>query len=68
MLLRFSEIVLLDAKVFVFNQCLCQVEPLGRLGESLFNLAVKNRNFSAHEISSHFLLESDFRLILFEDD
>ena len=37
-------------------------------GENLFNLAVKNRNFSAHEISCHFLLESAFRLILFADD
>ena len=37
-----------------FNQCLCQVEPLGRLGESLCDHAVKNRNFSAHEISCHF--------------
>ena len=33
---------------------MCQVEPLGRLGESLCDLAIKNRNFSAHEICCHF--------------
>ena len=33
---------------------MCLVEPLGRLGWSLYDLAVKNRNFSAHEISCHF--------------
>ena len=33
---------------------MCQVEPLGRLGWSLYDLAVKNINFSAHEISCHF--------------
>ena len=38
---------------------LCQVEPLGRLGESLVTLAVKNRNFSAHENWFNFYLESD---------
>ena len=47
---------------------MCQVEPLGRLGWSLYDLAVKNRNFSAHENSYNFLLESDIELILFADD
>ena len=28
-------------------------------------ILLKNRNFSTHEISCHFLLESDFALILF---
>ena len=46
--------------VLIFNYCLCQVEPLGRLGESLVTLAVKNRNFSAHENCCHFYLESLF--------
>ena len=36
----------------------CQVEPLGRLGESLVDLAVKNRNFRAHENCCHFYVES----------
>ena len=54
--------------VFVFNQCFFQVEPLGRLGESLFALAVKNRNFSAHENCCHFYLESDIQLIIFAYD
>ena len=53
---------------FVFNQCLCQVEPLGRLGESLVELAVQNRNFSTHENFCHFYLKSDIQLIIFEDD
>ena len=30
-------------------------------------ILLKNRNFSAHEISCHFLLESAFALILFAD-
>ena len=54
--------------VLCFNQCLCQVEPLGRLGESLRDLAVKNRNFSAHENCYHFYLESAIQLIIFTDD
>ena len=54
--------------VLVFNQCLCQVEPLGRLGESLVTLAVKDRNFSTHENCCHVYLESDIQLIIFEDD
>ena len=36
--------------------------------DSLCDIAVKNGNFCAHEISCHFLLESDFRLSLFADD
>ena len=33
---------------------MCQVEPLGRLGGSLCDLTVKNRNFSAQGICCHF--------------
>ena len=46
--------------VLCFYYCLSQVEPLGRLGWSLCDLSVKNINFSAHEISYHFLLKSEF--------
>ena len=31
-------------------------------------ILLKNRNFSAHEMSCHFLLESDFALIRFAAD
>ena len=54
--------------VSYFVQCLCQVEPLGRLGESLVTLAVKNRNFSAHENCCNFYLESYIQLFIFADD
>ena len=40
----------------------------GGHGRVIADLAVKNRNFNVHGISCHFLLESTFRLILFEDD
>ena len=43
-------------------------ESLGRLGESLCDLSVENRNLGAHKNGYHFLLDSSFRLILFEDD
>ena len=53
----------MSVKFSVFQQdqtTISQVEPLGRHGESLVDHAVKNRNFSAHEISYNVLLESDF--------
>ena len=40
--------------VLCFNQCLCQVEPLGRLGWSLYDLAVKNRNFALTRLAVTF--------------
>ena len=46
----------------------CQVEPLGRLGESLVDHAVKNRNFSAHEYNYDKLQERAFALIHFPSD
>ena len=40
----------------------------GGHGRVIADLAVKNRDFSAHEISCHFLLESDFAMIIFTAD
>ena len=41
---------------------------MGRLGESLCDLAVKNRNFSAHETKFYKSQKYDFALILFAAD
>ena len=56
-----------DGSMVLFDE-FCQVEPLGRLGESLVDHAVKNRDFSPHDNCCHFLLESDIWIILFSDD
>ena len=43
----------------------CQVEPLGRLGWSLYDLAVENRSFCAHENGCHFFTGECFYVYYF---
>ena len=52
---------------YAFNLCLCQVEPLGRLGESLVDHAVRNRNISARALLPFFIgefyLDNSFQMM-----
>ena len=53
---------------FMFNQCLCQVEPIGSSWVLVNLILLKNRNFCAHENNFSKSQKRAFALFLFAVD